>query len=95
MPSVILATAGYDHVVRFWDSISGSCFRTLAYPDKQVNRLAISPDKRSVAVAGNPNVKVFDIPSQKPEPVRTAVCPCHSVFVPTPFSVFWHCVYAL
>lgn len=32
-PSVILATAGYDHTIRFWEAKSGRCYRTIQYPD--------------------------------------------------------------
>jgi hypothetical protein len=30
---VILATAGYDHAIRFWQAHSGICFRTVQHPD--------------------------------------------------------------
>ena len=30
---VILATAGYDHTVRFWQAHSGICYRTVQHPD--------------------------------------------------------------
>jgi hypothetical protein len=30
-PSVLLATAGYDHTIRFWDVVSGVCTNTLQY----------------------------------------------------------------
>jgi hypothetical protein len=43
--SVILATAGYDHKIRFWEAPSGICSRILKYPDSQVNKLEITPDK--------------------------------------------------
>jgi G protein beta subunit-like protein len=43
--SVILATAGYDHRIRFWEAPSGVCQRVLKYPDSQVNKLEITPDK--------------------------------------------------
>jgi hypothetical protein len=33
--SVILATAGYDHKIRFWEAPSGICTRILKYPDSQ------------------------------------------------------------
>ena len=37
--SVILATAGYDHKIRFWEAPSGICSRVLKYPDSQVNKV--------------------------------------------------------
>lgn len=36
MSSVVLATAGYDHTIRFWEATSGICYRTLQYADSQV-----------------------------------------------------------
>lgn len=30
---VILATAGYDHTIRFWQAHSGMCHRTVQHPD--------------------------------------------------------------
>ena len=59
-PEVCLVTAGFDHALRFWDLSTGQCETTLQHPDWQVNALAISRDKRFVAAAGNPNVRVFD-----------------------------------
>ncbi|OCF74027.1 G protein beta subunit-like protein [Kwoniella mangroviensis CBS 8886] len=57
--SVILCTAGYDHSIRFWEAWSGICYRqiTLQPQWKQVNRLAISPDKAYLAAAGNGAVR--------------------------------------
>ncbi len=40
MSSVVLATAGYDHTIRFWEATSGICYRTLQYADSQVRRHA-------------------------------------------------------
>lgn len=31
--AVILATAGYDHTIRFWQAHSGICCRTAQHPD--------------------------------------------------------------
>lgn len=59
--SVILATAGYDHKIRFWEAPSGICSRTLRYPDSQVNCLEITPDKQFVAAGGNPHIRLFAI----------------------------------
>jgi WD40 repeat protein len=33
MSGVVLASAGYDHTIRFWDAASGTCNRTVKYPD--------------------------------------------------------------
>jgi G protein beta subunit-like protein len=42
-PSVVLATAGYDHTVRFWEATRGVCYRTLQYADSQVRNSARAP----------------------------------------------------
>ncbi|KAL1918960.1 uncharacterized protein VTP21DRAFT_2341 [Calcarisporiella thermophila] len=69
--SVILVTAGYDHTIRFWEALSGICSRTIQHPDSQVNKLAISPDRRYLAAAGNPHVRLYDINSNNPNPVAS------------------------
>uniref|UniRef100_A0A803MA72 Target of rapamycin complex subunit LST8 n=1 Tax=Chenopodium quinoa TaxID=63459 RepID=A0A803MA72_CHEQI len=70
-PSVILATASYDHTIRFWEAQTGRCYRNIQYPDSQVNRLEITPDKRYLAAAGNPHIRLFDINSSNPQPVMS------------------------
>jgi len=77
--SVVLATAGYDHTIRFWDAPSGICHRTLQYPDSQVNQLEITPDKRFLAAAGNPHVRLYDIHSNNPQPVMNFDGHTHNV----------------
>ena len=37
--AVILATAGYDHKIRFWEAPTGVCSRSLRYPDSQVREV--------------------------------------------------------
>jgi G protein beta subunit-like protein len=63
MSSVVLATAGYDHTIRFWEAPNGHCHRTLQYPDSQVNKLEVTPDKKLIAAAGNPHIRLFDVNS--------------------------------
>ncbi|KAH7557300.1 hypothetical protein JRO89_XS11G0108200 [Xanthoceras sorbifolium] len=70
-PSVILATASYDHTIRFWEAKSGRCYRTIQYPDSQVNRLEITPNKHYLAAAGNPHIRLFDVNSNSPQPVMS------------------------
>ncbi|KAL7565520.1 hypothetical protein ACA910_012254 [Epithemia clementina (nom. ined.)] len=59
--SVVLATAGYDHKLRFWEAPSGRCSRILKFSDSQLNRLEISPDKQFIAAAGNPAIRVYEV----------------------------------
>ncbi|KAJ3158762.1 TOR complex subunit lst8 [Geranomyces michiganensis] len=68
---VVLATAGYDHTIRFWEALSGICLRTIQHPDSQVNRLAISPDKRYLAAAGNPHVRLYEVQTNNPNPITS------------------------
>jgi G protein beta subunit-like protein len=70
--SVVLATAGFDHKIRFWEAPSGVCSRIIKYPDSQVNRLEITPDKQFIAAAGNPVIRLYEIlapAASKPNPV--------------------------
>jgi target of rapamycin complex subunit LST8 len=59
--SVVLATAGYDHMIRFWEAPTGLCIRVIKFTDSQVNRLEITPDKQFIAAAGNPHVRLYEI----------------------------------
>ena len=61
MSQVLLATAGYDHTIKFWEAPSGICHKTLPHPESQVNKLEITPDKMGIAAAGNPSLRLFDI----------------------------------
>jgi hypothetical protein len=40
---------------------------------QQVNRLEITPDKRFLAAAGNPHIRLFDVNSNSPQPVSIHV----------------------
>lgn len=71
--SVILVTGSYDHEIRFWEAWSGICSRTIARSGEsgQVNRLAISPDKRLLAAAIHKKVNIYEIASSSSTPVST------------------------
>jgi len=66
---VLLATAGYDHTIRFWQAHSGICLRTVQHPDSQVNALEITPDKKLLAAAGYQHIRMYDITSGNPNSV--------------------------
>ena len=63
--------APVDHTVRFWEATSGICYRTLQYADSQVNKLEITADKTQIAAAGNPQIRVFDVNSNDPQPLNS------------------------
>ena len=33
MTNIILATAGYDHTIKFWDPNQGACLRSIPFND--------------------------------------------------------------
>ena len=69
--SVILATGGYDHKIRFWEAPSGLCAREVSYPGSQVNCLEITPDKQFLAAGGNPHIRLYEINNTMDSPVLT------------------------
>lgn len=66
---VILATAGYDHTIRFWQAHNGICKRTVQHGDSQVNALEITPDKQLIAAAGYQHIRMYDLTTINPNPV--------------------------
>src|SRR5439155_22396208 len=40
----LLASAGYDHVVRVWDTETGNQIRTFRFDSARINAVAFSPD---------------------------------------------------
>lgn len=66
--SVILVSSGYDHTIKFWEALSGICSRTIQNNDAQVNRMAITPDKRFLAAACARSIRLYDIRSNTPTP---------------------------
>ena len=48
---------------------SGICYRTLQYPDSQVNKLEITPDKQYLAAAGNPAGRLYEVNTGNPQPL--------------------------
>jgi G protein beta subunit-like protein len=58
---LILATAGYDHCIKFWDVNTGMTMNQINYPDSHINKLAITVDRKYIAVAAHQLVKVYEI----------------------------------
>jgi len=71
MSSHILATGSYDRSIRLWEVSSGFCYRTIAFQDSQVNKLAISSTKQYLVAGGNPMIRLFELGSNNPQPLAT------------------------
>jgi target of rapamycin complex subunit LST8 len=71
MSAVVLATAGYDHKIRFWEASREKCTKILRYPDSQVNALAITNDKQYIAAVGHQHAKIFEVHRGEGNPVRS------------------------
>lgn len=56
-------------VHRFWEATTGICYRTLKYPDSQVNTLQIATDKSLIAAAGNPHIRLYEVNSNNSQPI--------------------------
>lgn len=69
LDQVILATGGYDHVVKVWQAHTGTCLRTFQHADSQVNSLAITPNKYVVAAAGYQHIRMYDMNSNNLAPI--------------------------
>eukprot|EP00929_Paragymnodinium_shiwhaense_P074977 TRINITY_DN38343_c0_g1_i2.p1 TRINITY_DN38343_c0_g1~~TRINITY_DN38343_c0_g1_i2.p1 ORF type:complete len:259 (-),score=33.65 TRINITY_DN38343_c0_g1_i2:2-778(-) len=63
----LLIAGGYCSELRFLDALRGDLRHTVTVQDfSHVNRLAVSSDVHHLAVAGNPNVRLFDMKSGPP-----------------------------
>ncbi|KAH7105894.1 WD40 repeat-like protein [Auriculariales sp. MPI-PUGE-AT-0066] len=72
--SVVLVTGSYDQEIRFWEAWSGATARIISKTSGevgQVNRLAISPDKRFLAAAMYKKIKIYDVNSSSNTPLLT------------------------
>lgn len=58
---VYLASAGYDHTIRFWSPHEGKCTRVIQHSSSQVNDLKITPDKKFLAAASFQHVRMYNI----------------------------------
>lgn len=67
---IILATASYDGTIRLWEALRGICWKVISLQDKvQVNKLAITPNKKYIAGACTQKIRLWDISASKNEPM--------------------------
>lgn len=70
-PDSVCAHARAPPRAQSWGSRRAARRPAAHNPVQQVNQLAISPDKRFIAAAGNPHVRLFDANSTNPNPVTS------------------------
>lgn len=58
---IYMASAGYDHTIRFWSPHDGKTCRVIQHPHSQVNDLKIGPDKNLLAAASFQHVRLYNI----------------------------------
>mmetsp|Transcript_34675 Transcript_34675/g.60980 ORF Transcript_34675/g.60980 Transcript_34675/m.60980 type:complete len:306 (+) Transcript_34675:52-969(+) len=68
---VIFATGGYDEKVVLWNPSTEVALRVLPLKETHVNALAVSPDRRLLAVASYKLIYLFDLSSQNSLPLVT------------------------
>lgn len=66
---VILASGGYDHTIKLWQTETGVCQRTVQHADSQINALDITPNRQYVAAASYQHIYMYDIGSNNPNAV--------------------------
>ncbi|XP_030758560.1 target of rapamycin complex subunit lst8 [Sitophilus oryzae] len=66
---IILATGGYDHTIKLWQTHTGMCHRTMQHSESQVNALEITPDKKLLAAASYQHINMYDLLSNNPNSI--------------------------
>jgi len=66
---VLLATGGYDHTIKLWQTHTGMCHRTMQHAESQVNALEIAPDKKLLAAASYQHIYMYDLLSNNPNAI--------------------------
>lgn len=65
---VILATGGYDHTIKLWQTHTGACLRTMQHGESQVNALEITPDRQLLATGSYQHIYMYDLNSNSLTP---------------------------
>lgn len=75
----LLASAGYDHVVRVWNTENGSQTRSFRFDSARINAVAFSPDGKRLAASGSNATKAGEVViwsmNDKPESLAAPILP--------------------
>ncbi|BFU23326.1 WD domain, G-beta repeat containing protein [Entamoeba histolytica HM-1:IMSS-B] len=66
----LLFTGGYDDTINCWDISTGVPSKRITF-EQTMNKMVISPDRSYLAVASNPQVKIWDLNSKMVAPVKS------------------------
>jgi G protein beta subunit-like protein len=67
--NIILATAGYDKQIKFWNIKNCQCYESKKFGDNAINKLVLSADKKYLGACTLGHVKVYDL--RNPDQERT------------------------
>jgi WD40 repeat protein len=59
--NIILATAGYDKQIKFWNIKNCQCYESKKFGENAINRLVLSSDRKYLGACSNGLVKVYDL----------------------------------
>ena len=54
---------------QFFDAASGACLRSFTHAERQINSLAISPDRSYVVAGGHPLIRLYDVAGKSADPL--------------------------
>ena len=57
---IILATAGYDKQIKFWNIQNCQCYESKKFGETAINKLVLSPDSKYLGACSTNFVKVYD-----------------------------------
>ncbi|KAL1497225.1 hypothetical protein ABEB36_008221 [Hypothenemus hampei] len=66
---IILATGGYDHTIKLWDTNTGTYHRSYQHAESQVNALEITPDRKLLAAASYQHIYMYDLVANNPNSI--------------------------
>ncbi|KAL7713713.1 Target of rapamycin complex subunit LST8 [Entamoeba marina] len=66
----LLMTGGYDDTINCWDISTGVPLRRITF-EQTMNKMVISPDRSYLAVASNPQVKIWDLNTKMIAPIKS------------------------
>eukprot|EP00922_Rhytidocystis_sp_ex-Travisia-forbesii_P008132 GHVS01011979.1.p1 GENE.GHVS01011979.1~~GHVS01011979.1.p1 ORF type:complete len:139 (+),score=17.35 GHVS01011979.1:157-573(+) len=68
----VLVSGGYDSSLLFWSAHCGDSYKSIPHTDTHINAIAVSPDYTTLAVAGNPTLRFYDVhiaSVDRPQPI--------------------------